>query len=101
MTGPGSLSLPSGTRLRVIGGYTGEDLKPARDADWIVIRRYMLSGKERAVRNYLAQVLRSHPYREINLGVMDTPWENRESPKQHYYRTQLKGRPLRLFQRIE
>jgi len=34
----GDLTLKFYTKLRILGGYTGENLEPARNANWIVIR---------------------------------------------------------------
>jgi len=73
--------------MRVVGGLTGEDLSPAKEADWIIIRKYVICDKDGRVREYLIQNVSWHQYERITLHYPDTPFENRESPQEHLYRT--------------
>lgn len=75
------------TEMRVVGGLTGEDLSPAKEADWIIIRKYVICDKDGRVREYLIQNVSWHQYERITLDYPDTPFENRESPQEHLYRT--------------
>jgi len=75
------------TGLRVVGGLTGEDLTPARDADWIIIRYHIISDKDQKVRQFLAQNVNWPNYERIILPYPDAPWQNRESPQDHLYQS--------------
>jgi hypothetical protein len=75
------------TGLRVVGGLTGEDLTPARSADWIIIRKYVISDKDLSVRNYLVSEVPLREYTAISLDAPDIPFQNREEPGAHLFRT--------------
>lgn len=83
----GDLPLKFYTDLRIVGGLTGEDLTPARSARWVILRHHTISRKDLAVREYLQRNLPLHRFRPITLDVPDIPFENRESPQEHQYRT--------------
>lgn len=75
------------TGLRVVGGLTGEDLTPAKRADWIIIRKYLASDNELEVRNYLLAEVPLREYTPIRIAAPDIPFENREEPGAHLFRT--------------
>jgi hypothetical protein len=75
------------TEMRVIGGLTGEDLSPGKEADWIIIRKHVICEKDEVVRKYLIQNVPWHRYQKVVINYPDTPFENRESPDGHQYRT--------------
>lgn len=83
----GDLSLKFYTSMRVLGGSTGEDLSPARYADWVIIRKHVFRDEDWKVRQYLIENVPWQHYDRITLDSPDTPFENREDPKLHYYRT--------------
>ncbi|MEW6428402.1 MAG: glycosyltransferase family 39 protein [Thermodesulfobacteriota bacterium] len=87
------------TGLRVVGGLTGEDLAPARNADWIVIRQHLISDKDAEVRDFLARTSDWHNYERIVLPGPDVPFENRESPDEHLFASPTEGPPLIIFRR--
>ncbi|MCP4112759.1 MAG: hypothetical protein GY749_45730 [Desulfobacteraceae bacterium] len=89
------------TGLRVVGGLTGEDLTPGADADWVVIRRNVICEKDHKVRNFLASQVKWRRYQKITLNYPDIPFENRESPLHHLYRTQLNYPPVILFRKVK
>jgi hypothetical protein len=95
----GDLPLKFYTDLRVFGGLTGEDLEPARGAEWIVLRRHDVSPVNRRVREVLRGYLAEGDHRRHRLDVPDTAFENREDPTQHAFRT-IEGEPrLEVFER--
>jgi len=87
------------TGLRVIGGLTGENLEPAKDADWVIIRRNVISYKDYMVRNFLVKNINWQKYHRIILKYPDIPFENRESPDEHLYRTETDSAPVVLFRK--
>jgi hypothetical protein len=96
----GDLPVKFYTRMRVVGGLTGEDLAPALKADWVIIRHNVVCKTDYAVARYLWTHLRTEDYKRIDLDSPDIPWDNRESPDQHHYRT-VTGAPLvMILQRI-
>ncbi len=80
-----------------MGGLTGEDLSSAGSARWIIPKK--ASGPEtRAALAYLTGLIREHPsdYMKIVLDCPDTPFQNREDPDQHYYRTDQHADPVTI-----
>ncbi len=75
------------TGLRVVGGFTGEDLTPGADADWVIIRKNVEIYP--MARKFLASRVNWGRYQKIVLDYPDIPFENRESPLYHYYKTQV------------
>ena len=88
------------TGLRVVGGLTGEDLTPAKDADWVIIRNHVISAKDFMVRNFLMRNVKWRNYQRIVLDYPDTPFENRESPDEHLFRTATDYPPVVLYKKI-
>jgi 4-amino-4-deoxy-L-arabinose transferase-like glycosyltransferase len=87
------------THLRVIGGLTGEDLAPALGARWIVLRKHVILHDAR-VKEYLLEEVDWAAYRPIQLDVPDTPYQNRESPQSHLYRTAREEDRVIVHERI-
>lgn len=83
----GDLPLKFYTKMRVVGGLTGEDLTPALHADWVIFRHNINCDKDEAVTKYLRKYLPREHYRSITLDCPDIPNNNREDPDQHVYRT--------------
>ncbi len=97
----GDLPLKFYTGLRVVGGLTGEDLAPARDARWIIFRKRITSTQSQRVEDYLIGNRGSQPYRLVTLDAVDIPYENRESPTEHHYRTVKEGPRVQILERID
>ena len=95
----GDMPLKFYTNLRVVGGLTGEDLSLARDADWVIVRRHAISNKDLQVRKYLIENIDSSRYQKIELDYPDIPFENRESPYEHLYRTATDNPSVILFKK--
>jgi hypothetical protein len=88
------------TELRVVGGMTGEELSPARRAEWVIIRKYSVADQDVIVRRYLKQNMDWGNYQEIKINSPDIPSENRESPDYHQYRTVRGEDPVVIFKKI-
>jgi 4-amino-4-deoxy-L-arabinose transferase-like glycosyltransferase len=97
----GDMSLKFYTKMRVVGGLTGEDLEPAKNARWVVLRRHIICEKDGKVAKYLLDNMQWDKYRKIVLNYPDLPFENRESPGDHYFWTQTNAEPVVIFQKIE
>ena len=95
----GDMPVKFHANMRVIGGLTGEDLAPAKEADWIILRRYNVSGKDAKVRRYLIKNVRWGNYERIELNSPDTRFQNRESPSEHLFRTDTKEPPVVLYKK--
>jgi hypothetical protein len=74
------------TNLRVISGTTGEDYSLAKDADWVIQRKYVCEG-EHDITEYLVRHVPWSKYEAITILYPDTEFENREDPKAHMFRT--------------
>jgi hypothetical protein len=83
----GDLPVKFYTGLRVVGGLTGEDLEPARGAEWIILRRHQVAPVTRRVRAVLRRFLAEGDYERFVIDYPETAFENREDPRQHRFRT--------------
>ena len=90
----GDLPLKFYTDLRIIGGLTGEDLRPAQTADWIIIRRHTNTNEDRRVKQMLREIVARQYYQLRRISSPDTQFENRETPRLHRFRTAPRGTPL-------
>ena len=97
----GDMPLKFYTDLRIVGGLTGEDLSASRTARWVIIRRNIISQKDYAVRQYLIQHLDPQRYRRIVIDYPDLPFENRESPDEHRFKTAVSVPPVEIYERME
>lgn len=92
----GDMPLKFYTRLRVIGGLTGEDLSQAAGAEWIILRRHQFTRVDRQVKQALQALLVPGDYVRYRIPFPDTAFENREDPRFHRYRTAPSDHP-RVF----
>lgn len=84
----GDMAVKFYTDLRVVGGLTGEDLSPVNEADWIILRRHWDQlGKTKATTDAMKSQLNRKTYEKIILDCPDTPFQNREEPSEHLFRT--------------
>jgi uncharacterized membrane protein len=97
----GDLPVKFYTPMRVIGGFAGDDLSPAQDADWIIIRRNVnIAKRDGVVKRHLLQNMNPTGYRRIVLKFPDTRFENREELGEHRFRTAKGVPPVVVFQKI-
>jgi hypothetical protein len=75
------------TDLRVIGGLTGEDIDAAQRAKWIIIRHHTNTREDRKNQQKLREFVTKGNYRAHQIAAPDTPFENRETPQLHRFRT--------------
>jgi len=97
----GDLPLKFYTKMRVVGGLTGEDLSPAKKADWVIVRKYIVTYRLAGVVQYLENNVPRYKYEEIVIDYPDTAFENRESPEEHRFRTDMLENRVVIFRRIE
>ena len=89
------------TGLCVIGGLTGDNLENAHHARWIIIRKHFNCAQGLVVTNYLRSQVQSGQYRKFILDAPDTPYENREDPQNHLYRTATEEDRVVIYERIQ
>ncbi len=87
------------TGLKVFGGLTGEDNGPAASADWFIIRRNVICEKDYKVRDFLIRHVDWKNYDNVVLDSSDTPFEKRESPEAHLFRTDASIPQVVIFQK--
>jgi hypothetical protein len=97
----GDLPVKFYTGMRVIGGLTGEDLAPAREADWVILRKHVLCQTDWQVRKYLVENLPWYAFQKMTIDYPDLPWENRETPSEHHYRTVTNEDKVAIYRRIK
>lgn len=83
----GDMTLKFYTKLRILGGYTGENLDAAHNADWVIVRKHVNSPYEVPVRRFIAEKIDFSKYERITLDCPDLPFENRECPRLHRFST--------------
>lgn len=89
------------TNMRIVGGLTGEPIEPAKNARWVIIRKYVHLAFDAKVRMYLTKNVEWDKYRKIILNYPDTPWENRESPDGHLFRTCTDEDKVVIYERVK
>lgn len=90
------------TNLRVVGGLTGEDLTPAKTADWVILRSHLICNKDSLVSDYiLNNVPLKEAYRMIELPYPDTAFQNRESPQEHMFKTATDEQKVVIYQKMK
>jgi hypothetical protein len=87
------------TNLRVISIMSGEDYKPGKDADWVILRKYG-NEREQAMTDYLLANVPWQKYEVITLPYPNTTFENRESPEEHMFRTDENEEPVLMWHRV-
>ena len=88
------------TPLRVLGGLTGEDLEPARRADFIVLRHETICEKDAAVADWLRRNVDFSAYQRIELDAADARFQNRETVGEHQFRSPQGGPRVDIFRRL-
>ncbi len=96
----GDLPLKFYTKMRVVGGLTGEDLSPIKKAQWVIVRKYLISNGTIPVLKYMRDNVDVSKYERIQLDYPDTPFENREDPAAHRYRTAAGEDPVVIWHRV-
>jgi 4-amino-4-deoxy-L-arabinose transferase-like glycosyltransferase len=97
----GDMPLKFYTKMRIVGGLTGEDLSIAKQAKWVILRKYFISEKDFAVRKYLLENIPWHNYRPVVINYPDTAYENRENLDMHHFRTVLNESRVVIYQRVK
>jgi len=97
----GDMVLKFYTNMRIVGGLTGEPMEPAKDARWVIIRKYVHLDFDGKVRNYLISNIDWSRYRAITINYPDIPWENRESPNAHLFRTNTKEDKVIIYEKVK
>jgi hypothetical protein len=89
------------TKMRVVGGLTGEDLSEAANARWMILRKYVICARDNAVREYLVEHVPWDKYEKIVIDYPDTPFENREELSWHFFKTAQDEDRVALYRRID
>ena len=96
----GDMGLKFYTKMRVVGGLTGEDLEPAKNARWVILRQYFIADRDEAVAQYLKNNIRLENFRKIVIDYPDMAYENRESPGNHTFRTDTNEHKVVIYERM-
>ncbi len=103
----GDLPLKFYTDLEVKGGSTGENLTEWDWPEWIIVREFFRFADRPAMmddlnrmRDWMAQIP-SDAYRKIDIGLVDTYWENIPEPSYHRFRTRTQGKHVRIWRRLD
>lgn len=97
----GDMPLKFYTDMRILGGLTGEDLSPSKDAEWIILRKHTICEKDFRVKQYLINNLKGLPYQKSVIDYPDIPFENREDPVNHRFKTSKDVDKVIIYKRVE
>lgn len=89
----GDLPIQFYTDLKVVGGLSGEDPTPHRDAEWLFVRAHTHRAGDARLKRFLSDELDRADYDRIRLPVRDVPYENRPDPIYHKFREPGRGLP--------
>jgi len=96
----GDMPLKFHTKMRIVGGLTGEDLSDANDPDWIIRRKYLGSPYVNRVLEHIGGIPEDG-YKKIVIDYPDIAYENREEPSLHRFRTVVNESRVVIFQKIK
>ncbi|MDD8017016.1 MAG: glycosyltransferase family 39 protein [Bacteroidota bacterium] len=91
------------TGMRVVGGLTGEHLSQIKHAKWIIIRKHTIFEQEKVIRQYIRDSVDLSLYKAIVIDYPDIPFENREEPTEHLFKTashQTNDERVHILQRL-
>ena len=97
----GDMPLKFYTRLRVVGGLTGEDLEPGRNARLLVNRRHFVTAECERVGNFMASFANPLAYEVVPLDCPDLAFETREDLRDHVFRQPTNVEPVLVYKRRE
>lgn len=89
------------TKMKIVGGLTGEDPEPYTNPNWIIVRKYPMGLADSALRRHIQTQIPWEKYQRITLPFPDTRFQNREDPRYHHFRTQSGEDSVRIFQRTQ
>ena len=96
----GDLPLKFYTKMRVLGGLTGEDLSQV-DPQWIILRKLILCNEDMRVSKYIHNNYSPKKYEKIVIDYPDIPFENREDPEYHNFRTVKNYQKVIIYKKIK
>jgi len=96
----GDMVLKFYTKMKVVGGLTGEDLSPTKNARWVIIHKHIINDQEKKVGKYLLDNNSLNTYRAITINYPDLAFENRENPDEHRFRTDTNERNVVIYERM-
>lgn len=96
----GDMVLKFYTKMKVVGGLTGEDLSPAKNARWVIIHTHIINDREKKIGKYLLDNNLLNTYRAITINYPDLAFENRENPNEHLFRTDTNERKVVIYERM-
>lgn len=97
----GDMPLKFYTGMKILGGLTGQDLSIAKNAKWVILRRNIICEKDWAVAKFILSNVNMNNYQKIVIHYPDIPFENREDPKYHNFRTVRDADRVVIFKRID
>jgi len=96
----GDLPLKFYTNMKVISGRTGEDISPAKEADWIIIRRNLIGDEDRNLALYLERNVKGE-YKQIEIDYSDIKWPSMPNPYWHKFRTVKNENKVIIHQKVK
>jgi 4-amino-4-deoxy-L-arabinose transferase-like glycosyltransferase len=88
------------TGLSVIGGLAGDKLDSVSHVRWVIIRKHFNCTQGLVMTKYLKSQVEKGQYQKFVLDAPDTPYENREDPENHLYRTAVGEDSVVIYERI-
>ncbi len=92
----GDMPLKFYTNMKVIGGLNDDDFELARQARWVIVRRQLAVEQ---YHKYFLSFLNPAEYDVIKIPYSDIPWENREEPDLHNFRTVVDSNNVVIFRK--
>ncbi len=95
----GDLPVKFYTDLKVIGGLSGKSYKSAQQADWIILRKNSIKEADAAMKKYVIDNLKRDQYKMTRINYPDIPYQNREVPGLHHFRTVKNAPRIRILKK--
>ncbi|MBN1398298.1 MAG: glycosyltransferase family 39 protein [Bacteroidetes bacterium] len=89
------------TGLYVIGALSGEKLENTINARWVIVRKHYNCAQSLIAKKHLESQLQNGQYRKNVVETPDTPFENREDPANHLYKSAEEEDNVVIYERIK
>ena len=97
----GDLPVKFYTNQPVIGALSAKDYRKAIDAKWVILRHHSVMQEDAKMKKYFLKHLEKDQYRKTTINYPDIPYQNREVPSMHNFKTVRNAPKVTIFKRVD
>jgi hypothetical protein len=96
----GDMPLKFYTKLKIRGGLACDNISEISNPEWIIIRTHAICNADLAVKNFIVNNIDLTKYKTIEINYPDFPYENRESPEDHQFKTPTNVKNIQIYRKL-